>query len=67
MFAGLFAGHKDILGLTIRACAGNLLDSRSRWDRAVYRGRRNIAPIDFSETRDRLIGPIFSLSIPRDF
>lgn len=63
IFAGVFVEHKDVLGLTVRATAGNLLNARSRWDRMVFRGRRNTAPIDFVETRDRLIGPVFSLSI----
>lgn len=67
VFAGLFVEHKDLLGLTVRASAGNLLNARSRWDRVVYRGRRNTAPVDFVETRNRLIGPIFSLSFRGTF
>jgi hypothetical protein len=67
VFAGAFVEHKDILGLTVRASAGNLLNARSRLDRVVYKGRRNVAPIDFTETRDRLIGPIFSLSVRGTF
>ena len=63
VFAGVFVEHKDILGLTVRASAGNVLNARSRLDRTVYSGRRNTAPIDFIESRDRLIGPIFSLSL----
>lgn len=51
-----------MFGLTLRASASNLLNARSRWDRVVYTGRRNLAPIDFIEDRDRLIGPIFSCS-----
>lgn len=67
VFAGVFVEHKDLLGLTVRASAGNLLNARSRWDRVVYRGRRNITPIDFVESRNRLIGPIFSLSVRGTF
>jgi len=67
VFASLFAEHKDLFGLTVRATAGNLLNARSRWDRVVYDGRRNTAPIAFTETRNRLIGPIFSLSIRGTF
>ena len=63
VFAGLFVEHKDVLGLTARATIGNIFNARSRWDRIVWAGRRNRAPIDFVETRNRLIGPIFSLSI----
>lgn len=60
-FAGLFVEHKDVLGLTLRASAGNLLNGRNRFDRTVWSGRRNSSPILFTEHRDRLIGPIFSL------
>jgi len=67
VFASAFVENKDILGLTIRASAGNLLNARSRLDRTVYRGRRNTAPISFIENRDRLIGPIFSLSVRGTF
>jgi hypothetical protein len=56
-----------VFGLTVRASAANLLNARSRWDRTVYTGRRNSAPIDFVENRNRLIGPIFSLSVRGTF
>ncbi len=67
VFASVFVEHKDLFGLTVRATAGNILNARSRWDRIVYAGRRNNAPIDFIETRNRLIGPIFSLSVRGTF
>lgn len=67
VFAGVFVENKDVLGLTVRASVGNVLNARSRLDRTVFRGRRNIAPIDFIETRNRLIGPIFSLAIRGTF
>ncbi len=67
VFASVFVEHKDLLGLTVRASAGNIVNARSRWDRTVYAGRRNSAPIDFVETRNRLIGPIFSLSVRGTF
>ncbi len=63
----MFVENKDVLGLTVRASASNILNARSRWDRIVYTGRRNSAPIDFVETRNRLIGPIFSLSVRGTF
>ncbi|NLR71673.1 TonB-dependent receptor plug domain-containing protein [Novosphingobium sp. ERN07] len=63
VFAGLFVEHKDVMGLTVRASANNLLNGRQRWDRQVFDGPRPNAPIQFIETRDRLIGPIFQLSI----
>lgn len=63
VFASLFVENKDVFGLTVRGTAGNLLDARQRLDRTVYAGRRNSAPVAFVETRDRLIGPIFSFSV----
>ncbi|GAA4004256.1 TonB-dependent receptor plug domain-containing protein [Sphingomonas humi] len=67
VWAGLFIENKDVFGLTVKASASNLLNARSRWDRIVYTGRRNSAPIDFVETRNRLIGPIFTLSVRGTF
>ncbi|HMJ94029.1 MAG TPA: Plug domain-containing protein, partial [Allosphingosinicella sp.] len=67
VWASVFVEHKDVLGLTVRATASNVVNARSTWDRIVYAGRRNVAPISFVETRNRLIGPIFSLSIRGTF
>lgn len=67
VFGSAFVEHKDILGLAVRATVGNLFNARSRWDRIVYDGRRNVAPVAFLEKRNRLIGPIFSLSIRGTF
>ncbi len=66
VWADLFVEHKDVAGLTIRATFSNLLDARSEWDRIVYEGRRT-GEIAFVEDRDRLIGPIYSLSIRGKF
>ena len=63
VFAGVFIEHKDVMGLTVRADARNLLNGRQRWDRRVYDGPRPNAPIAFVETRDRLIGPIFTMTV----
>lgn len=63
VFAGLFIEHKNVMGLTVKASANNLLNGRQRWDRRVYDGPRPDAPIAFVETRDRLIGPIFTLTV----
>jgi hypothetical protein len=67
VFASVFIENKDIFGLTVRATAGNIVNARSLWDRTVYSGRRNTAPIAFVEHRNRLIGPIFSLSVRGTF
>jgi outer membrane cobalamin receptor len=67
VFMSAFVEHKDVYGLTVRASVSNIVNARSRWDRVVYAGRRNSAPIDFIETRNRLIGPIFSFSVRGTF
>lgn len=51
----------------MRASAGNLLNGRNRFDRTVWAGRRNSSPVVFTEHRDRLIGPIFSLLLRGNF
>ncbi len=66
VFAGVFAEHKDVLGLTVRGSIFNALGGTSMWDRIVYVGRRT-GPIAFREIRDRRIGPIFSFSISGKF
>lgn len=66
-FATLFVENKDVLGLTVRAEAGNLLGARSYRDRTVYTGLRGASPIAFIEERDRQIGSIFSLSVRGNF
>jgi hypothetical protein len=66
-FVGVYAEHKDVAGLTVRTTFGNLLNARSYWDRLVYTGFRTTSPLDYREKRDRLIGPIFSLSVRGNF
>jgi hypothetical protein len=66
-FANVFVENKDVFALTVRADAGNLLNARSRRDRTVYSGLRGVTPIAFIEERDRLIGPIFTLSVRGNF
>jgi outer membrane receptor for ferrienterochelin and colicins len=65
-WGSLYAEHKDVFGLTIRATVSNVLAARSLWDRTVYVGRRT-GPISFIERRDRLIGPIFSFQVRGKF
>ena len=66
-FANLFVENKDLAGLTIRADVGNVLNARSRRERTVWTGLRGVTPIAFTESRDRLIGPIFTLSVRGNF
>ncbi|MBA3667823.1 MAG: TonB-dependent receptor plug domain-containing protein [Sphingomonas sp.] len=67
VFADLFIEHKDLLGLTVRFTAGNLLNARHRFDRVVYEGRRERDPVAFVQKNNQLIGPIFSLSVRGNF
>jgi hypothetical protein len=61
-FGSIFVEHKDVLGLTVRARAGNLLGAEDRLHRVFYAGRRT-NPIDFVEKRVRNIGPIFLFTV----
>ena len=65
-WGSLYAEHKDVFGLTVRATISNVLAARSMWDRSVYVDRRT-GPISFIERRDRLIGPIFSFQVRGKF
>jgi hypothetical protein len=67
LWLSVFVENTDVAGLTVRATAGNLLNARSRWDRIVYDGFRTTAPVRFREHRNRLIGPIFTLSVRGNF
>ncbi|TCJ39803.1 TonB-dependent siderophore receptor [Parafrankia sp. BMG5.11] len=67
VFAGVFVENKDVAGLTVRAAVDNILNARSRRYREVYTGLRGVTPISFIEDRDRLIGPIFSVSVRGNF
>jgi hypothetical protein len=66
-FVGVFVEHKNIAGLTVRADIGNVFDARHIFNRTVYSGRRNVAPVSFVERHDQLIGPIFNFSVKGDF
>ena len=67
VWASVFVEHKDVMGLTVRAQVRNIVNARSKRDRTVYTGVRGESPIAFVETRDRLIGPIFSFSVRGTF
>ena len=65
-WGGLYVERKDWHGMTVRLSASNLLDARSKWNRTVYEGRRT-GPVDFHQETNRLIGPIFQLSLSGKF
>lgn len=67
IFAHAFIEHKDVLGMTVKATASNLFDARQRLIRTVYTGLRDRSAPLFIEDRDRLIGPIFKLSVTGNF
>ncbi len=67
VFLDIFVEHKDVLGLTLNASAGNLLGARNRFERTVYDGSRIEDPILFVENRNRRIGPIFRFSVSGNF
>ena len=67
LWLSAYVENKDVAGLTVRGTVGNILNARSRWDRVVFTGFRDTHPVDFIEKRNRLIGPIFSLSVRGNF
>ena len=66
-FLRAYIEHKDLFGLNTRATLGNLAGGRDTLERTVYDGRRNVAPVLFTEDRDRKIGLIFRLDVSGNF
>jgi hypothetical protein len=66
-WVGVFVEHKDVMGLTVRADVGNLMNARHRFNRINFGGYRTSNPVSFSQFNDQLIGPIFDLSIKGNF
>ena len=66
-FVSAFVENKNVFGMTVRGTVGNILNARSRRERIVYEGLRGATPIDFTESRDRRIGPIFTLLVRGNF
>jgi len=62
---GVFVEHKNVFGLTVRASVDNLLDTNESFSRTFYNGKRLADDSNraFTEDRDRLYGPVFTLSI----
>ncbi|MGB3470292.1 MAG: TonB-dependent receptor plug domain-containing protein [Erythrobacter sp.] len=65
-FAGLFVENKDVRGLTLRANVANILDRDNRFERTVFLDRA-AGLVDFSETRERQFGTIFTFEIEGSF
>jgi hypothetical protein len=66
-FGTLFVEHKDVVGLTVQARAGNLLGGRNYYRRTVYDGSREGGDVLFHEYADRRIGPTFRFVVSGDF
>jgi hypothetical protein len=67
VFASAFIENKDVLGLTMRFSIDNIVNARSRRQRVIYEGVRDLSPIASTESRDRLIGPIFIFLVKGSF
>ena len=64
----VFAEHKNLFGLRARIQVSEFLGQKSRFRRAIFAGRRDAAPIDRVEQRERsLNGPVITLSFGRSF
>jgi hypothetical protein len=67
IFASAFIENKDVLGLTMRFSINNIVNARSRRERVIYEGVRDLSPIASTESRDRLIGPTFIFLVKGSF
>ncbi len=61
-FIGIYAEHKDVLGMTVRGLVRNLHGAKERLTRTVFVGRRD-GPPAFTEVRARGFGPIFAFTV----
>lgn len=64
---GVFVEHKDIMGLTVRATVGNILNARHRWTRTIYEDWRDSSPVEFRQDNNQLIGPVFEFNVKGTF
>ena len=62
----LYVEHKDVMGLTVKAFAWNLLGAENRFRRTVYSDRLN-GEVLFSERRSRRFGFSYTLVIEGAF
>ena len=67
VFAAVYVENKDVLGLTMRFTVNNIANARSRRERVIYSGVRDLSPVAMTESRDRLIGPIFIFLVKGTF
>ncbi|HEX2625221.1 MAG TPA: TonB-dependent receptor [Sphingomicrobium sp.] len=67
VFGSLFVEHKDVFGLNVRAIVGNVFNARHRFERVVYTGRRTDSDVNYYQSQNQLIGPIFELLVRGNF
>ena len=65
--AGFYVEDKNFLGLTVRATVDNIIEGGHFFDRTVYSGFRDRAPISFIEQHRDFVGPLFTLSVKGTF
>jgi outer membrane receptor for ferrienterochelin and colicins len=63
----LYVEHKNVMGLTVRATVGNILNARHRWTRYIYKDWRDSSPVLFTQRNNQLIGPVFSFKVSGKF
>lgn len=64
---GVYIEDKNVFGLTVRFTVDNIIEGGHFYDRTVYAGYRDRAPISFIEKHDDFVGPLFSLSVKGTF
>jgi hypothetical protein len=65
--AGFYVEDKDVMGLTVRFTVDNVPEGWHLFNRTVYSGFRDVAPIAFIEKHHDLVGPLFTLSVKGTF
>lgn len=67
VFMELFVEHKDVLGMTARLSANNLLNAQVDYSRTVYDGFRDANPVLFTESGQFTFGEILRFSLQGNF
>ena len=65
--SGFYVEDKNVLGLTVRFTVDNVPEGWHLFNRTVYSGFRDRAPIAFFERHKDLVGPLFTLSVKGTF
>ena len=65
-FVSAFVENKDVSGLTLRANVANLINRKNRFERTVFIDR-TAGLAQFSETRERRFGMIFTFEVEGSF